>query len=287
MSQSAVGMPTPLVDIGWLHEHLNDPRIVIIDCRFSLSDSDLGHQDYLQGHIPGAFYLGLDQDLSGVVEAHSGRHPLPPQATLIAKLESLGIASKPATNVIAYDSTKGAFAARLWWLLRYLGHSSVAVLDGGFPAWQAAGHPISSTIPTAQQAGQIIPNVQTHWVVEREDVLEQQRQGESFLVDARSPERFRGEQEPIDPIAGSIPGATNFFWQWNLDENGYFKDSTELRKQWDSIPSSNSPVFYCGSGVTACVNILAQAALTRPLPKLFVGGWSAWCTHPTKLKQPD
>ncbi|MEO1095894.1 MAG: sulfurtransferase [Cyanobacteria bacterium J06638_28] len=285
MAQSATGMPTPLVDMAWLHEHLNDSQVVIIDCRFTLNDPDVGHQAYLEEHIPGAFYLGLDQDLSGVVEGHSGRHPLPNLATLVAKLASLGISSDPATHVVAYDSSKGAFAARLWWLLGYLGHPSVAVLDGGFPAWQAAEYPVSATIPIAPQPGQFVPDIQTSWVVDRDDILERQRQEESFLVDARSPERFRGEQEPIDPIAGSIPGATNFFWQWNLDADGYFKNPEELRQQWAKLHSRENPVFYCGSGVTACVNILGQAVLGHPLPKLFVGGWSAWCSHEASSEQ--
>lgn len=285
MAQSTTGMPTPLVDIAWLYEHLNDAQVVIIDCRFALDDPDAGYQAYLEGHIPGAFYLGLDQDLSGVVEAHSGRHPLPTLETLVAKLASLGIASDPATHVVTYDSSKGAFAARLWWLLRYLGHTSAAVLDGGLPAWQASEYPVSSTMPTAQQPGQFMPNVQASWVVDRNDILERQRQEGNFLVDARSPERFRGEQEPIDPIAGSIPGATNFFWQWNLDADGFFKPPEELDQQWSKLSSLDNPVFYCGSGVTACVNILAQATLERPLPKLFVGGWSAWCSHKTGSEQ--
>lgn len=279
MSETSSSLPSPLVDIAWVKAHLNDPQVVIVDCRFALNDPQQGRQAYEQGHVPGAFYLDLNQDLSSPVQAHGGRHPLPDLTTFVNKLEVLGISSNPATQVVAYDATKGAFAARLWWLLRFLGHEAVAVLDGGFPAWETAGLPIESTLPTQPSAGRFIPQVQASWVVSREEVINQQAEGEILLVDARSPERYRGEQEPIDPIAGSIPGAQNFFWQNNLNAQGFFKSPEALTILWNATPEAQNPIFYCGSGVTACVNLLAQARMNKPLPKLYVGGWSDWCSY--------
>lgn len=280
MSSSSLSLPTPLVDIQWLQAHLNAPNLVIVDCRFALSNPDQGRQDYLAGHIPGAVYLDLNHDLSSPVQPHGGRHPLPDLDPFVQKLESLGIASHSATAVVAYDATKGAFASRLWWLLRYLGHEAVAVLDGGWPAWQAANLPLTTDVPE-RSAGNFTPTVQTDWVVERPTVIAAQTEKNKTLVNARSPERYQGEHEPIDPIAGSIPQAQNFFWQNNLNEQGYFKSPAELAQLWQPMPATDQSIYYCGSGVTACVNILAQAVMGRPLPQLYVGGWSDWCSYET------
>jgi len=286
MNSATATMPTPLVDVYWLQAHLNAPHVnvVVVDCRFALGDPHQGHQEYLAGHIPGADYLDLNRDLSSPVQRHGGRHPLPDLATLVSQFAQLGIASQPATPVVAYDATKGAFASRLWWLLRYLGHESVAVLDGGFPAWQAAGYPLETAVPEPRSPQPFTPQpftpqVQTHWVVDRDAVMQCQQQPETGLVDARSPERYRGEQEPIDPIAGAIPGAKNFFWQSNLDDRGRFLPPAELAQRWATMPAGADTIYYCGSGVTACVNLLAQAVMGQDLPKLYVGGWSDWCSY--------
>ena len=279
MTQLGLTMPTPLVDITWLQEHLHHPDLTLLDCRFALSDPNHGRQAYEQEHLPGAHYLDLDLDLSGPVQIHGGRHPLPDLDQFITKLEALGIGSDPATAVVAYDATKGAFAARLWWLLRYLGHEAVAVLDGGFQAWQTAQLNLEKVIPPPPQPSKFSPQLQSDWLVDRVYVMERQETPGAVLVDARSPERFRGEQEPIDPIAGSIPGAANVFWQLNLDEQGYFKPSSELEQQWASVTPSEELIFYCGSGVTACINLLTQALLKHPIPKLYLGGWSDWCSY--------
>ncbi|HEY9888876.1 MAG TPA: rhodanese-like domain-containing protein, partial [Candidatus Obscuribacterales bacterium] len=178
------------------------------------------------------------------------------------------------------DASQGAFASRLWWLLRYLGHGAIAVLDGGWPAWQAAGYPVEQAVPTPPQNGNFSPQVQADWVVDRAGVERRREDSATVLVDARSPERYRGEQEPIDPIAGAIPGAVNFFWQDNLDEQGQFLSPAALRSRWQALALGPQPIFYCGSGVTACVNLLAQAVLGNPLPQLYVGGWSDWCSYP-------
>ncbi|MGD1861159.1 MAG: sulfurtransferase [Leptolyngbyaceae cyanobacterium] len=278
MSSFPSAMPTPLVSSDWLQQHVADPNLVIIDCRFALGNPDSGRQDYQQGHIPGAQYFDLNRDLSSPVQAHGGRHPLPDLAELTSKLENAGITSRPPTAVVAYDATKGAFAARLWWLLRYLGHDAVAVLDGGFPAWQKADLPIETALSAPRPKGQFIPQARTHWIVDRAAVKQQQQVG-AVLIDARSPERYRGEQEPIDPIAGAIPDAANFFWQDNLDETGQFKSLAELQQLWQSVPTGDRSIYYCGSGVTACVNLLAQAMMGHDLPQLYVGGWSDWCSY--------
>ena len=273
-------MPTPLVAADWVQVHHPDPTVLIVDCRFSLGDPEQGRREYLAGHIPGAVYLDLNQDMSSPVQAHGGRHPLPNMRTFVAKLESLGMTSQPATRVVAYDATKGAFAARLWWLLRYLGHEAVAVLDGGWSAWQAAGYPVEAVVPEARSRGLLTPQVQAHWVVDRAAVRQRQQQAGTVLVDARSPERYRGEVEPIDPVAGAISGAKNFFWQRNLNDEGRFQSPEELAQLWASQPTSKEAIFYCGSGVTACVNLLAQAVIGQALPQLYVGGWSDWCAGP-------
>lgn len=272
-------LPTPIVDVDWVKENLDHPNLVIVDCRFALSDPDQGRQAYHQGHLPGAFYLDLNRDLSGLVQNHGGRHPLPDISTFVAKLEAMGIASQPATPIVAYDAAKGAFAARLWWLLRYLGHEAISILDGGFPAWQTANYPLTRAVPDLPHNGRFAPHIQSDWIVDYDYVLQHQNEPGTVLVDARSPERYRGEKEPIDPIAGAIPGAQNIFWQSNLDESGRFRNAASLRPQWSAIAASENPIFYCGSGVTACINILAQAILENPLPKLYVGGWSDWCSY--------
>lgn len=277
--QPVVTMPTPLVGVSWLNEHRDHPNVVVIDCRFALSNPHHGFQVYHQGHLPGAHYLSLDENLSGPVQPHGGRHPLPDIEQFVVTLETLGITSEPATAVVVYDATKGAFAARLWWLLQYLGHKNVALLEGGFPAWQAAQLPLEQDPPALPVRGKFTPQVQASWVVNRDYVMQHNDKPGIQLVDARSPERFSGKQEPIDPVPGSIPGAMNVFWQSNLDEQGYFKTSAELQSLWNQLPPADDLVAYCGSGVTACVNILAQVIMERPIPKLYVGGWSDWCSY--------
>lgn len=281
MNGSTFLLPTPLVDVHWLNDHLDDPQVVVIDCRFALNDPHQGHREYLEGHIPGAMFLDLDQDLSGPVQHHGGRHPLPNLDDFMQILKGLGIASEPATQVVAYDSTKGAFASRMWWLLQFIGHGAIAVLDGGFQAWVAANYPLETEQPQPIARGPLRPHLRRDWVVSREEILETQKDPnkEVLLVDARSPERFRGEYEPIDPVAGAIPGSVNVFWQHNLDENGFFRTSEELNALWHQLPPTQEQIFYCGSGVTACMNLLAQAVMNKPLPKLYVGGWSDWCSY--------
>jgi len=267
-----------VVSVPWLLGHLDDPNLVVVDCRFALSDPMLGRRQYDQGHIPGAVYLDLDRDLSGPVQAHGGRHPLPDPATLTETLGRCGIASAgpEPTLVVAYDDSRFAFAARLWWLLHYLGHDRVAVLDGGWGQWQGQGHPVTTEVPAPAPAV-FVPRPRPELVVSRAQV--QQRPPRTCLIDSRSPERYRGEVEPIDPVAGAVPGAVNYFWQGVSTEDGYLQPQAWLQAHWRELPPADEVMVYCGSGVTACVNALAMVAAGRGLPRLYAGGWSDWCSY--------
>lgn len=269
------------VSAEWLHQHLSDRQIVIVDCRFSLADPTLGRQQYEAGHIPGAFYLDLNQDLSSPVEQHGGRHPLPDRDQLAQKLTEIGVRSGvDATLVVAYDDSRLAFAARLWWLLRYLGHDQVAVLDGGFGGWQANQYPITSVLPTPE-IGNFIPQTRANWTVDFATIQTQINSPHGVLIDSREAERYRGEREPIDPIAGHIPGAINYPWQEVTDPQGYLYPPLQQQERWADLPSNQEVVVYCGSGVTACVNLLSLEIAGRAA-KLYPGSWSDWCSYQTK-----
>ena len=275
--------PSPLVSASWLHDRLtkaatnNADNIVVFDCRFALAAPEQGEADYQQGHIPGAHYLSLDRDLSSPVTAPlpalGGRHPLPDPAKFAAKLNQCGVTA--TTQVVAYDDSRFAFASRLWWLLRYFGHDKVAVLDGGWGAWQAAGYEINPGIPEPQQ-GSFSPAPRPAMLASRAAV--QARSAQTPLIDSRSPQRYRGEVEPIDPIAGSIPGAINAFWQGVTDSNGFAMPMEDQADRWQAITESGqSPMVYCGSGVTACVNLLSMAMAGIDNAQLYAGSWSDWC----------
>ena len=270
-------MTDSIVSPQWLSQHLDDPDIVIIDCRFSLAEPELGHQQYQTRHIPGAFYLHLNRDLSSPLGKHGGRHPLPNPSEFAEKLEKIGITSSQ-TQVIAYDDSRFAFASRLWWLLRYLGHEKVAVLDGGFSGWQQAGYPTSSDRSEAKP-GKFEVNLHPEWVVDIDTVKARKDLPEVMLVDSRSPERYRGETEPIDPIAGSIPGAVNYFWQGVTDDTGLAKSMDAQRDRWQETASADEIIVYCGSGITACVNLLSLHLAGIEKTKLYAGSWSDWCSY--------
>lgn len=270
-----------LVDVDWLSQRLGDRTTVIIDTRFSLADPDLGYQKYQSGHIPGAHYLHLNRDLSSPVQAHGGRHPLPDWAQFTRTLNQIGIHSEPPdgpTQVVIYDDSRFAFAARLWWMLRYLGHQQVAILDGGIGAWEAASLPLSTDVPEAI-AGNFIPRPQPGWIVDIETVRQRKDLPEVAVIDSRAPERFRGEVEPIDPIAGSIPGAINSFWQEITTQAGYMRSTHVLSNQWSDLDAKGEVIVYCGSGVTACVNLFSLVVAGHPMHKLYPGGWSDWCSY--------
>lgn len=256
---------------------------VIVDCRFSLADQDLGARLFSQSHIQGAHFLDLNKDLSSPVTASSGRHPLPPPKKLAASLRQLGLNS--GSQLIAYDDRSGAFAARLWWLCRWLGHTNAAVLDGGLAAWQAADGAMASGVSAAPKApGNFAEQLDNGLVVGAEDVLHELQQGYIELIDARDSERFSGKTEPLDAVAGHVPGASNLPFTENLRADGRFKSREELKKRF---PEGRNTVHMCGSGVTACHNILASAYAGLELPTLYPGSWSEWIRDPDRPVTQD
>jgi thiosulfate/3-mercaptopyruvate sulfurtransferase len=270
-----------IVSPAWLYEHLNDPQVTIADCRFSLADPALGRRQYEAGHIPGAYYFDLNQDLSSPVGQHGGRHPLPNVDVLAEKLSQIGLDSTEAEEsklVVVYDDSRFAFAARFWWLLRYLGYERVAVLDGGLSQWQHEGYPITPDIPPVK-AGRFVPHIQPHQTVDIETVKTTKDLPGVVLIDSREGERYRGEREPIDPIAGHIPGAINYPWQEVTTEQGRMRSPEEQKQRWRSIADANEILVYCGSGVTACVNLLSLDVAGISKAKLYPGSWSDWCSY--------
>ncbi len=272
---------SPLANVQWLSQHLADPDVVIIDTRFDLADPGEGQRQYSNGHIPGAYYLDLNRDLSSAVARHGGRHPLPDWPIFIDRLNRIGIHSHPPkgpTQVIIYDDSRFAFAARLWWMLRYLGHEQVAILDGGIQSWQSAGLQMSTEAPP-ERTGDFHPAFQLDSVVDIETVRQRKDLPGVVLIDSRAPERWRAEVEPIDPIAGSIPGAINSFWQEVTTQAGRLKSADELKQHWSEVAADSEVIVYCGSGVTACVNLFSLVMAGHPMHRLYPGGWSDWCSH--------
>ncbi|MEA5515231.1 sulfurtransferase [Nodularia sp. UHCC 0506] len=265
------------VSPAWLFEHLHDQHIVIVDCRFSLANPQLGKQQYLAGHIENSYYLDLNQDLSNSIGKHGGRHPLPNVNDLAHKLSAIGINS-PKTLVVAYDDSRLAFASRLWWLLRYLGHEQVVVLNGGFTAWQTAGYAVTDVISLPKK-GHFIPKVIPEMLVDIEAVKGRKDLPEVALVDSRESDRYRGEREPIDKIAGHIPGAVNYPWQEITDSSGYLLSPLEQGQRWEKLAKTEEIIVYCGSGVTACVNLLSLEIANIHTGKLYAGSWSDWISY--------
>jgi thiosulfate/3-mercaptopyruvate sulfurtransferase len=271
---------SPIVSSAWLSEHLDDPQVAIADCRFSLANVQFGRQQYEAGHIPGAYFFDLNQDLSSPVAVHGGRHPLPNVDVLAHKLAAMGLDTTRSSPklVVAYDDSRFAFAARFWWLLRYLGYDHVAVLDGGFSQWQQAGYAVTTTVPSPKLA-QFIPHPRPEMVVNIETVKAVKDLPRVVLVDSREAERYRGEREPIDPIAGHIPGAVNYPWQDVTDAQGWVRSPDAQQQRFADIGQADEILVYCGSGVTACVNLLAMDIAGITNAKLYAGSWSDWCSY--------
>jgi thiosulfate/3-mercaptopyruvate sulfurtransferase len=267
-----------IVSAQYLSTHLDDPQVVIVDCRFSLAEPELGHQQYQISHIRGADYLDLNKDLSAPVERHGGRHPLPNLSELAKKLAAIGV-NFQETLVVAYDDSRFGFAARLWWLLRYMGHDKVALLDGGWRAWQSAGYPVTDALPPTPQPGNFVPQLHSDWVVNIDEVKVRKGLPGVVLVDSRESDRYAGKREPIDPIAGHIPGAINSPWQDVTDAQGYLRSIPEQKQRWVDVEHSKEVLVYCGSGVTACVNLLSLELAGIRIGKLYAGGWSDWCSY--------
>ena len=267
---------TTLVSATTLHQHINDPKWVIVDCRFSLANNDSGSYAYRHGHLPHARYAHLNNDLSSAITGFTGRHPLPDFTLLAKKLGAWGISNN--SQVVAYDDAGGAFAGRLWWLLRSMGHDNVTVLNGGIRHWQRQGLALTTTLPTIQPTT-FRPYLNPSRWLNALQVQNHLARKTICLIDARTPERYRGEQEPIDPVAGHIPGALNRAFQLNLDHQGLFLSAGSLSKQFKQLIGARTPeqvVHYCGSGVTACHNLLAMEYAGLSGSKLYAGSWSDW-----------
>jgi thiosulfate/3-mercaptopyruvate sulfurtransferase len=274
---------TTLIPTRQVAQHLDDPNWAIFDCRFSLQDAEVGQRSYRQAHIPGAVYAHLDDHLSGtIVAGRTGRHPLPDQADLAHRFADWGIGA--GVQVIVYDDTGGAIAARLWWLLRWLGHEAVAVLDGGWPRWQQEGWPTRNGLED-HTARTFASRPRPELVYSAEDVSARLADPALRLVDSRAAERYRGEYEPLDPVAGHIPGALNLPYASNLDQDGRCLPPETLRARFLGVLDHTSPeqvVFYCGSGVTAAHNVLAFLHAGLGEARLYAGSWSEWITDPQR-----
>ena len=273
---------TTLVSTHDLARHLRDSGWVVCDCRHDLGDLALGRRAYAESHIPGARFLHLDDDLSGPRNGRNGRHPLPAPDALAARLAECGIGND--TQVVAYDASGGCYASRLWWMLRWLGHTRAAVLDGGWQAWMKDALPTTSELPDVR-AARFTPHLQPHLFVDSAFVLRHLGSTEVCVLDARSADRFRGENETLDPVGGHIPSAVNRFFRDNLDANGQFKPADALRRELQDLLGSRPPaqiVHQCGSGVTACHNLLAMEHAGLYGSRLYAGSWSEWISDPAR-----
>lgn len=272
---------TTLVSTETLARHLDDPAWIAFDCRHDLLDPAAGERAYAAGHIPGAIHLHLERDLSGAKTGCNGRHPLPDPEAFAERLGRLGVGE--GMQVVAYDGGPGPFAARLWWMLRWMGHEAVAVLDGGYARWVAEGRPTS----TESRARPPARFVRRPGAAPVDAAYVEAHLGDPAvrLLDARSPERFRGENETLDPVAGHIPGAVNRYFMENLGPDGRFKPAAELRQAFSSLLRGADPgavVHQCGSGVTACHNLLAMEVAGLAGSRLYPGSWSEWCADPAR-----
>lgn len=272
-------MFSTVVSTEQLAQQVNDPAWIVIDCRFTLTNTEAGRAAYARGHLPGARYAHLDQDLAGPKNGSNGRHPLPDAQAFAQKLGAWGIDAK--TQVVVYDDSFGAIAVRLWWMLRWMGHDAVALLDGGLPKWQREQRPLTADLP------QVTPKVFTAQVrhdmaVDTDAVL---RATSSLIVDARAEMRFIGEIEPLDPVAGHVPGAKNLPFDDNLAMDGTLLPAAELRERYTELLDGKSPeqvIHMCGSGVTTCHNLLAMEIAGLKGGKLYAGSWSEWVADPSR-----
>jgi thiosulfate/3-mercaptopyruvate sulfurtransferase len=274
---------TNLVDVSTLARHAGDPNWIVFDCRHDLTNPDAGRQAYAAGHIPGAIFLSVDDDLSGRKTGSNGRHPLPGREEFRARMQALGLGEH--MQAVAYDAQGGTFAARLWWMLRWLGHEHSAVLDGSFAAWQSAGQPLERDTPPLRPVHELPLRPALTRSVDAAAVQAHLAASSCRLIDARAPERYTGENEPLDPVGGHIPGAHNRFFGTNLQPDGRFKSPEVLRDELTAAAGGYGPedvVHQCGSGITACHNILAANVAGLPEPALYAGSWSEWIADPSR-----
>ncbi|NBI27714.1 sulfurtransferase [Chengkuizengella marina] len=263
-----------IVEANWLKENLSNVRV--IDCRFELGNPTAGLLSYLGDHIPGALFFDLNQDMSGKVEEHGGRHPLPNIDEFCDKLSTAGIDQD--TTVIAYDDQGGAFASRFWWMLTYLGHKKVGVLNGGYNLWKEENNPVTSEIPMIQKKP-FIRDIHDDLLVSMKEVKERIGDDSTTIIDSREPIRYDGIEEPIDIIGGHIPSAINAFWKEGLNDQGTWKSIDEQQNRFNQIDKKKEVIVYCGSGVTACPNVLTLKEVGYENVKLYLGSWSDWITY--------
>jgi len=274
-------MSKTLVSTAELAEH---PKWRVFDCRHDLAKPEMGEAQYREAHIPGALFAHLDRDLSGPKTGQNGRHPLPQPEIFVSWLGKQGL--HPSDQVVCYDAANGAMAARLWWMLRWIGQQQVAVLDGGLAKWIKEGRPVTAEVPRFTPTRYPI-KLRSELAVDVRIV--ERNLDKSLLLDARAPARYRGEQEPIDPVAGRIKGASNRFNMDNVSPDGTFKPSSLLRDDFQSVLKGRSPaevIHYCGSGVAACHNLLAMEIAGLTGGKLYAGSWSEWSGDPKRPKEP-
>ncbi len=274
--------PSMLLSVEQLRAHLDDAQWCVVDVRHDLFDADAGIRAYREGHIPGAVFADIDTQLSGKKTGLNGRHPLPHHDDLVETFREWGINGD--TQIVAYDAQGGQFASRLWWLARWLGHKRVALLDGGWPKWLSDAR-LSSREAPKRLRGNFTASDSTMPLVTVHQVLQSLNSHDRTLLDARTPERYRGEQEPIDPVAGHIPGARNRPWQQNLNPDQTFKSPRELRSEFEALLGSGTPdqiTHQCGSGVTACHSVFAMELAGLPGSALYGGSWSEWIVDPAR-----
>lgn len=268
-----------LIKAETLASRLGD--VAVLDCRFALGDSGAGARAYAEGHIPGAHYIHLERDLSGPAGTHGGRHPLPEPSGFAERLARLGI--DRGTAVVAYDDNGFAFASRLWWMMRALNYSNVQLLDGGLAAWREAGGLLDTAVPSPNP---VMPPVVGDYGGKLDiDAVRQAREAGALLVDSRDPPRYQGLEEPIDPVAGHIPGAVNLPWQGATDEAGFALEPGAQQARLAALDRDRDLVVYCGSGVTACVNLLALHLVGRSGARLYPGSWSDWCSYEENVRE--
>ncbi|MNO23166.1 3-mercaptopyruvate sulfurtransferase [compost metagenome] len=272
----------PIVSKQWLLARMYEPNLIIADCRFQLGSPKAGQTAFTSSHIPGAVYLDLEVDLSAAISEHGGRHPLPDPDTLAKKLGQAGINNN--SIVVAYDDQGGMYASRLWWLMRWLGHDNVYVMDEGFTVWKEAGYPVTDTQPV-KIPSTFLYNVREELVADMASVKESIGSPSILLVDSREPARYQGLEEPIDAKAGHIPGAVNSLWKNVLSkpDAGSWKSNEELREHFTPIikelDRGKEVIVYCGSGVSACPNVLALYRLGYDQVRLYAGSWSDWISY--------
>lgn len=276
---------TVLIDSATLAARLTTPGLRLFDCRHDLTKPALGAQQYAQAHLPGALHAHLDEDLAAHGSGTNGRHPLPPVEVFAAWLGRQGV--RPEDHVVAYDGGGGTVAARLWWMLRWIGHAQVSVLDGGYAGWIADGHPVTAEV--AAFAKSVYPAAaRAPLPVDVAYVESHLRDGSMLVLDARAAARFRGESEPIDPVAGRIPGSRNRFCGDNLDAGGRFKPAAQLRSEFDAVLggiAASQVVHSCGSGVAACHNALAMEIAGLSGSRVYPGSWSEWIADPGRPRE--